>query len=288
MLDPERQGQQRHELAQALRALREAADLSGERLAARCNMSQSKISRIERGKLRPKLDDVERILTALNAPTEAVARVMGLARVASIGYTSKRADAERGLWRTQDDIAALVASSMVVRQFLPGIPSALLQTEEYARATLTPVVPGAVARNVDKTVTARMAAQAGLADLGRRFVFVLTEQAVRWPRAPRDVMARQVSHLAALSTLPNIDMAVLAPSVDHDLVVEAAPLNYFVLYDNRLSVTETFTGTTVVRDQKDLAYLANLFDYFQSKALRGDDATVWLSRVAGEFMQHRN
>jgi len=288
VLDPERRSQQQHELAQALRALREAAKLSGERLAARCAMSQSKISRIERGRLRPKLDDVERILTALNAPTETVARVMRLARVATIGYTSKRADAERGLWRTQDDIAALVASSAMVRQFMPGIPSALLQTEEYARATLTPVVPGAVARNVEKTVEARLAAQAGLDDLGRRFVFVLTEQAVRWPRVPRDVRARQVAHLAALSNRPNIDMAVLAPSVDHDLVVEASPLNYFVIYDDRLSVTETSTGTTVVRDPKDLAYLENLFDYFLSKSLRGDDATVWLSWVASEIMRQRN
>ncbi len=251
-------------------------------------MSQSKISRIERGKLRPKLDDVERILTALNATTETVARVMRLARVASIGYTSKRADAERGLWRTQDDIAALVASSAVVRQFMPGIPSALLQTEEYARATLTPVVPGAVARNVEKAVKARMAAQAGLDALGRRFVFVLTEQAVRWPRVARDVRARQIAHLAALSTCPSIDLAVLAPSVDHDLVVEASPLNYFVIYDDRISVTETSTGTTVVRDPKDLAYLANLFEYFLSKSLRGNDATAWLSRAAGEIMQQRN
>jgi len=288
MLDPERQSRQRHELALALRRLGEAADLSGERLAARCNMSQSKISRIERGKARPTVTDVERILTALNAPTDTVTRVMGLARIASIGYTSKRADAERGLWRTQDDIAALVASSAVVRQFIPGIPSALLPTEEYARATLTPVVPGAVARNVEKAVSARIAAQAGLTDLGRRFVFVLTEQAVRWPRAPRDVMARQVSHLAALSTWPNIDLAVLTPSGDHGLVVEAAPLNYFVLYDNRLSATETSTGTTVVRDPKDLAYLENLFEYFLSKAMRGDDATVWLSRVAGELLQQRD
>lgn len=288
MLDPDRQGQQQHELAQALRLLREAADLSGERLAARCAMSQSKISRIERGKARPTVADVERILTGLNAPAETVARLTALALVAAIGYTSKRADAERGLWRTQDDIAALVASSAVVRQFIPAIPSGLLQTEDYARATLTPVVPGAVARNVEKTVKARMAAQAGLADRGRRFVFVLTEQAIRWPRASRAVMARQVSHLAALSTWPNIDLAVLAPSVDHELVVEAAPLNYFVLYDNRLMVTEISNATIVVRDPKDLVYQQNLFEHFLSKALRGDDATVWLTRVAGEFMQRRN
>lgn len=53
-------------------------------------------------------------------------------------------------------------------------------------------------------------------------------------------------------------------------------------------MNETSTGTTVVRDPKDLAYLENLFEYFLSKSLRGDDATVWLSRVADEIMQQRN
>jgi transcriptional regulator with XRE-family HTH domain len=53
MLDPDRQQQERSDLAETLRALRKAAGLSGERLAARCAMSQSKISRIEQGKVLP-------------------------------------------------------------------------------------------------------------------------------------------------------------------------------------------------------------------------------------------
>lgn len=161
MLDPERQGERRHELAVVLRQLRRAAGLSGERLAARAAMSQTKISRIETGKVLPTVADVERILTALNAPDETVARLTSLARIASIGYTSRRAHAERGLWRTQDDISALVASSNRVRQFMPALPSGLLQTEAYARAVLTPVVPGAVARDVERAVERRLAIRSG-------------------------------------------------------------------------------------------------------------------------------
>jgi len=42
--------------------------LGGERLAARCGLSQSKISRIERGETLPSVLDVQRILSALDVP----------------------------------------------------------------------------------------------------------------------------------------------------------------------------------------------------------------------------
>ncbi|MET7482682.1 helix-turn-helix transcriptional regulator [Streptomyces sp. NPDC005538] len=54
-------GQSSQELAATLRNLRKQAGLSGDRLATRCNMSQSKVSRIENGKVRPSLVDMERI-----------------------------------------------------------------------------------------------------------------------------------------------------------------------------------------------------------------------------------
>ncbi|MGH3516836.1 MAG: helix-turn-helix domain-containing protein [Haloechinothrix sp.] len=62
--------QSRSDLAGTLRKLRKAAGLSGERLAVRCAMSQSKISRIESGRAFPTVLDVDRILTALEVPGE--------------------------------------------------------------------------------------------------------------------------------------------------------------------------------------------------------------------------
>ncbi|MFD3472182.1 helix-turn-helix domain-containing protein [Streptomyces sp. NPDC058682] len=48
----ERMGHSSRELADKLGELRKRSGLSGARVAARCNMSQSKISRIENGKVR--------------------------------------------------------------------------------------------------------------------------------------------------------------------------------------------------------------------------------------------
>ena len=58
MLEPDSGAQGRKHVAEALRELRKAAGLSGERLGARAAMSQSKISRIESGKIVPTVVDV--------------------------------------------------------------------------------------------------------------------------------------------------------------------------------------------------------------------------------------
>jgi len=76
-LDPARAGQDRRNLAHALHDLRKASGLSGERLARRCGMSQSKVSRIETGRLLPSVVDVEQMLTALGGRPHNPTRVTG-------------------------------------------------------------------------------------------------------------------------------------------------------------------------------------------------------------------
>jgi transcriptional regulator with XRE-family HTH domain len=79
MLEPSDQRRGRHELAEALKELRRASGLSGERLALRCAMSQSKISRIEAGKTIPSVVDVERILSALDVGPAVVVELLAAA-----------------------------------------------------------------------------------------------------------------------------------------------------------------------------------------------------------------
>jgi len=284
MLEPDRHPDDLRALAQSLRALRKAAKLSGERVAARCAMSQTKISRIETGRIIPTPEDVERILTALSAPAEVVAELVERARVATMAYTANRALAEAGLWRTQDAITSLIRSSTEIRHLLPVIPSGLLQTEAYARAVMTPVIPGDVDWDSDKAVIARLASQATLTDTAKRFSFVLTENAVRWPVAAAPVMGAQAAHLAALSTRPNLDISLVPRDTGP---LPFPPLNTVVIYDDRLVTIEGTGGQLVLRDPKDVLFHRNVFDYFHGRAQHGDAATMALARIAGEFMPER-
>lgn len=285
MLEPNGRQHDRKRLADALKELRKAAGLSGERLAARAAMSQSKVSRIESGKILPSVADVQRLLSALDVPAAVTQNLLSLTRAANVDYASWRSYARIGLWRKQAELKALAESSATVQQFLPAIPSGLLQTRDYACAVLTPTVEGRPALNVDLAVEARLDSQRALDDLSRQFVFLLTEQAIRWPRAAPDIMAGQLRHMATVAERPNVELAI----IPFTGIVTAAPLNVFVLYDDRLVIIELTSGEMALRDPRDIAYHQNLFDHFLASdcTVRGESARLLLEAVVEDFMRGR-
>jgi transcriptional regulator with XRE-family HTH domain len=256
-IEPDRQEDNRRDLADLLRKLRRAAGLSGERLAVRCTMSQSKISRIESGKVLPTVVDVERILIALEVPPTQARELLALARVANVEYVSSRALARIGTWRRQLELKALSESATVLRQFLPAIPTGLVQTPEYARFAMSQTVPSAHERDVDKCVSARMELRTVLEDEDHKFVLLMTEQAVRWNRAGHDVMAKQLTHMAKEAERPNVEIAIVPQSAE----VHGSPLNIFSIFDERLVLVELFNGGVSFRDPRDVQHYLELFEF---------------------------
>jgi transcriptional regulator with XRE-family HTH domain len=279
-IEPEGQESDRKDLAEILRELRRVAGLSGERLAARCAMSQSRISRIESGKVLPAVADVQRILTALQVPAEQATELLSLARIANVEYRSSRAFARLGTWRRQLELKALTEATKVLRQFLPAMPTGLIQIPEYAAFAMASTVPSEPERDVTKSVHARMELQKVLDDHSRKYVLLMTEQAVRWNYAGPEIMAKQVAHMARVVERPNVEIAILPLSVE----VHDAPINIFTIHDDRLVTVELFNGGASFRDPRDVMYYLELFEFFLGHALTGDAAVGFLRSVASEFM----
>ncbi|MCP2260505.1 hypothetical protein LX15_004223 [Streptoalloteichus tenebrarius] len=204
---------------------------------------------------------------------------MALARHANVDYRSWRTYAQVGLWRKQAELRALAEASTVVRQFLPAIPSSMLQTEEYARQVLTPTVPGDISWNREQAVRARMEMQRALEDVSRAFVFLMPEHAIRWQRADPATMADQCRHLAEVSTRPNVRVAI----IPREKRVSASPLHVFAVFDDRLVLVELFSGEVALRDPQDVDYHLSLFQFFLGHALVDDEARDLLGSVAAEF-----
>jgi transcriptional regulator with XRE-family HTH domain len=274
VFEPEELGQRKDELATALREARKQAGLTGERLAARCGISQSKISKIETGKVLPSATDVERILVALGVGGERTADLMALARLANTEFQSVRASLQRGLHQKQRELAALEADSQHIRFFLPLMITGLLQTPEYARASLANFPgdhPQAIAKRLDR--------QAALYNQAKRFTFVLTEAAVRWQLCEPRVMAVQMGRLASLSELPNIRLGV----IPLDKYVPDGPLNTFTVYDERIATAETFGGVIMMRDPRDVNYHLELFAFFERYAAFDAEVRALLESYAHGF-----
>ncbi|MGH3739070.1 MAG: helix-turn-helix domain-containing protein [Micromonosporaceae bacterium] len=279
-LDPVRAGQDRQNLAAALRDLRKAEGLSGERLARRCGMSQSKVSRIENGRLLPSVLDVELLLRALAVDEDTRAELQGLAQVANAEYQDIRETVRRGLHHRQRELAAQEADATRMRHFLPALITGLLQTPDYLRAGMRTAVPP-TSRDPAKAIALKLERQAVLHDGRKSWDFLLTEQAVRWKFCTPDIMAEQIDHLIAVSQLPNVSVGIIPLSAQ----IAQGAMSTFVIYDARLVTVELFTGLLVLRDPRDVEHYANLFDYFSSHALWANDAHTVLHGVAQDFRE---
>ncbi|MGW5097799.1 helix-turn-helix domain-containing protein [Streptomyces nodosus] len=266
--EPEELGKSRQELGSVLRDLRKAAGLSGDRLAARCAMSQSKVSRIENGQTRPTLVDIEALLTALEAPPEVVAEVSALTRTANTEWQDARGLRRKGLDKKQRELAGLEASSAEFRFFLLSMITGLLSTPEYIRASLAHI-PG----DHSKAIARKLERQEVLYDRSKRFTFLLTEQAARSPLLSPDAMAVQLDRLASLTHLPNVHLGVIPLGTP----LPGWPLNTFTIYDGRLATAEMSTGVMVFRDPRDVRAYAEEFAAYEGSALFGEEARAKLA-----------
>lgn len=182
-------------LGSQLRRLREAKGISREEAGYEIRASESKISRMELGRVSFKERDVADLLTMYGVGDETErAALLGLAAEANA----------QGWWHNYNDIlpswfqvyVGLEEAASVIRtyevQFVPG----LLQTPEYARAVVIAGQPSASAAEVDRRVGLRMQRQSILyRDKPPRLWVVLDEAALRRPIGGREVMRDQVRHL---------------------------------------------------------------------------------------------
>lgn len=255
----------RQDLAAVLRRLREASGLTGDRLAVRVGMSQSKVSRIETGKVLPSLLDVERLLTALDVPPAARSEVLELARAANMSFVAWRTLRQTGLSRRQSQFAAVEQRAHLLRIFQPAVVPGLLQTPAYARAVLSlPRLSNS--HDLSAAVAGRMERQALLYDESRSFRFIITEAVLRGRLLHGSAMFAQLEQIVTMSKLPNVEVGIVLLTA----ALSDVPSNAFVLLDDRVVLVETFAGEMVLREPRDIELHAEVFKTFDEVALWGD------------------
>jgi transcriptional regulator with XRE-family HTH domain len=247
------------QLAQLLRQVRADAQVSGRELARRSYISQPKISRIESGEVTPSLADVESLVRALNVDDDLASTLRDLAMRSATEHRSIRQMSQTGWGHRQRALSQLERSSRRIRYFLPAMLNGLLQTFEYAHASVySPVLTGGDLTSIAANKVMR---QAVLDDLNIQFSFVLTHSAITWPLVPPEQLTRQYQRLLELSRKPNISIRIVDSMRP---VVGEGPLNTFVIYDDRLLTAELFSGEVTLTSPADIEYHGKLFDYFLS------------------------
>ena len=195
-------------LGAQLRRLRESQDITRESAGYHIRGSESKISRLELGRVGFKRRDVEDLLSFYGVTDDAErAPMLELARESNLpGWWRSYSDVMPGWFQQFVDLEGAAEQIRTYEvQFVPG----LFQTEDYARAVVTSQrgVPPDV---VERRVRMRMDRQNVLSrpDPPRLWV-VIDEAALRRPIGGPKVMRAQLEHLAALATRQNIRVQVM-------------------------------------------------------------------------------
>ncbi len=196
-------------LGARLRRLREAAEISRAEAGYAIRGSESKISRLELGRVGFKPRDVADLLTMYGV-TDAEEREGFLDLV--------KASNEPGWWHRYTDLVAdwfqdylgLEESASRIQtceaQFFPG----LMQTEDYARAIATRGWSQLASQDADRQVTVRIRRQALLTrpDSPKLWA-VIDESVLHRPIGGRRVQLAQIEHLLELTKRPNITLQIV-------------------------------------------------------------------------------
>ncbi|GIH94021.1 helix-turn-helix domain-containing protein [Planobispora siamensis] len=196
-------------LGSQLRRLREERGLTREEAGERIRGSESKISRMELGRVGLRERDVADLLTLYGVEDQdARAAVMDLLnRANEPGWWHRFNDLLPGWFQTYvglEEAASRIRTYEV--QFVPG----LLQTKEYARAVITAGGAGIAPEEISRRVDLRIERQRVLERPdGPFFWAVIDEAALRRPIGGADVMRAQLEHLMDLMRQPNITIQVM-------------------------------------------------------------------------------
>ena len=275
-------GQARERLGQELQRVRMLAGLSGARIAAALGVSQSTVSRIERGDSVPSLAQVTAWADAAGAGEERRTLVLALAEQAVNEVITHAERLTDGLPFIQDSVHELEATARTLRHFQPCIIPGLLQTAEYARRILAMADPSA---DLGQAVAARMARQAILYDPGRTLEFVLTEQALRYRPGPGDdARTAQLDHLASVATLETVSLGVIPADAEMHAITRCG----FILYEDRadgrppFAFTETPHASLSASDPADVAVYRDQLAAFRRSAAFGPEAIDIVRSIARE------
>ncbi len=196
-------------LGSHLRRLRESQGITREKAGYSIRSSESKISRMELGRVSFKTRDVEDLLTLYGVTDEAErTSLLSLAKEANVA----------GWWHSYSDVlpswfptyVGLEAAAHLIRSYEVQFVHGLLQTEAYAHAVVARGMRGASEAEIDKRVALRMERQKYLvAERAPEFHCVLDEAALRRPYGDRDVMRGQFQHLIDISERPNVTIQIM-------------------------------------------------------------------------------
>ena len=270
-------------LGAQLRRLRGRAGVARSDAAWSIRGSDSKMSRLEAGKVGFKERDVADLLTMYGITEDAERELL---------LDMTRRSNEPGWWQPYGDVlpdwfedyVGLEMSASRIQTyellFVPG----LMQTEDYARAVITSGHPDRATPDEERRLAVRLRRQQML---GRRdsptLWAIIDESVLHRPIGGHDVLIGQVERLLELSALPNVVVQVLP----FGLSGYAAESTFSILRFSEpelpdLVYQEHLTHATYLDKRSEVESYSRVMDRAAVDALTPDETRQHLTKLAAE------
>lgn len=270
-------------LALELLRQREATGLTREEVTRQLEWSTSTLFRIETGRTRPQPGNVKILLDLYGTPPAERDGLILLAREAR----------KPGWWHSFRDVIpdpldvfiGLEAGAASVRNFEPTVIPGLLQTREYATATIRNGPRELDSDDVQRLVEVRMGRQRILERDDRpRLWAIIDEAAVCRVVGGPDVMREQLQHLLDCADRGKTTLQV----VPFTAGAHAGTTGSFIVLDFQepsdpaVVYIETLPGDIYIEDHADVARYTIAFDRLRAVALSPEESMLLIRRAADD------
>ena len=285
----------RRRLGAELRRLRNKTGLTLDEVAERMTCSTSKISRLETGKGIPKVPDVSELMRIYGVASDTERDM--LLRLVHDGrehgwwesYT-EGVQPERYILDVPGRYPSLENDARVVRSFDLTVVHGLLQTEDYSRAVIEPVLPNHTSDEIDRLVALRQRRQEAIrrARHPLEMVALIDEVVLQRPVGGTAVMAAQLDRLLEAGRLPNVTIRVLPLTVG----ILRAHAGHFVLLDipaelgSDVVYVEGHAGDSFLNSDPDLQLYYEVFADALANSLSPDDSADLVARYRARHNPH--
>ncbi len=267
-----------------LRQLRKASGITAEVAGHAIRASQTKISRMEHGRVGFKAREVANLLTLYGVTDQRQRqKLLALARQANAADWAHHYSDLLPSWGAT--YLGLEQASSVIRTYQPQLVPDLLQTEDVARVLQALRHPSESVLDIERRVALQMTRQEILTGSGAPRLWAVIDQTALWRLIGYSVLREQLRHLITMAELPHIKLQVL-PVYSGEYVALSGSLTILRFADPELpDVVYRQQQTTALyldRDE-DVQHYRALMDHVFVLAKSPKETINYLERVPREF-----
>ncbi|WP_067483730.1 helix-turn-helix domain-containing protein [Actinomadura hibisca] len=260
----------RQALADRLRELRVAAELTGIELAERCGWHRTKVSKLEHAATSPTAGDIRAWCSACGVPQLGDELVAERHAADSLWLDWRRME-RNGLRHAQESVRELYERTRLLRVYSPVMIPGPVQTGPYIRAVLQAIRARRAIEvdDVDEAVAERIDRQHAVLQGPGQVVVLVEEAALRYRIGGAEVMAGQLGHLLSAASLPTLSLGVIPLDADR---TTHWPVEMFFMFDDVQVNVELVSGFLTITDPREIAMYESAVTELAATAVYGRTA----------------